>query len=118
MKEHLMTISTWVRGFFMFLFAIISYFAVLITGAVIIFQFGFMLFTGKLNEQLLNLGQSLSIYISQILLYLTYNSDDKPFPFKAWPTANDLSKNYVINLPKEPAPKKEPLLHNKDDSTT
>jgi len=86
MKEHLLARSTWLRGFLMLLFAIIYYLTIMATGSVILLQFGFLLFTGKLNERLLPMGQALSTYIYQILLYLTYNSDDKPFPFRDWPT--------------------------------
>lgn len=102
MKEHLTAASTWLRGFIMLIYIIIGYIAIFwIAAAVIIFQFGSLLFTGKLNERLLPFGQSLSIYISQILLYLTYNTDDKPFPFSNWPNAVEYNKDYVVNRVKE-----------------
>ncbi len=100
MKEHLLSGSTWLRGLFMLLFAFAYYFAVMVTGVIVLFQFGFLLFTGKHNENLLEVGQSLSAYIYQILRYLTYNSDEKPFPFQAWPTGNELSKSYIKLPPK------------------
>lgn len=98
MKEHVLTSHTWIRGFWMFLFAIVYYVASMVAFALVMFQWAFLLFTGKLNERLLPLGQSLSTYLYQILLYLTYNHDEKPFPFQDWPTP----KNDLISLSKEP----------------
>ncbi|OAD23647.1 hypothetical protein THIOM_000515, partial [Candidatus Thiomargarita nelsonii] len=46
----------------------------------------------------------LSIYIHQILLYLTYNSEEKPFPFSSWPTVMASDQDHVVNLPNEPEP--------------
>ena len=91
MKEHLTSGNTWVRGFFMLLFAMVLFLlayspVLLLLMAVIIFQFGFVLFTGKLNENLLTFSQSLCTYTYQILRYLTYNTDQKPFPFSKWPS--------------------------------
>ncbi len=104
LRANLLTGSTWLRIFIMVLYAIIGYVAIFVIGAVAIFQFGTVLITGKLNERLLPFGQSLSLYISQILLYITYNSDEKPFPFNNWPTATEYNKDHIVNLPNEPEP--------------
>lgn len=85
-KEHLFSHSTWLRGFFIVLYAILFYqVALVVILAVAVLQFGFMVFTGKLNEYLLSLSETLSIYSYQIISYITYHSDRKPFPFSAWP---------------------------------
>jgi hypothetical protein len=44
-----------------------------------------VLFTGDTNERLLTLGQNLSTYVYQITLFLTFNSDEHPYPFGDWP---------------------------------
>jgi len=93
----------------MAIFAGIYYIALLVAGVVIFLQFGFMLLTGKLNEQLLVLGQSLSIYLSQILLYLTYSTEEKPFPFQAWPVPEE--SIYNVDLLQ-----KKPLYRREDDT--
>ena len=100
-RDSLLTPSTWLRVFFMLLYGIICYIAIFVIGIVIVFQFGVVLLTGKLNQQLLPVGQSISIYIYQILVYLTYNSDEKPFPFDTWPEVNEYK---VVNLQKEAEP--------------
>jgi len=99
MKEYLLAGSTWIRGIFMLVFVLFFYYiGIYVIAVFILAQFGFLLFTGRLNEHLLNLGQTLSIYLYQLMLYLTYNSDDKPFPFKQWPSSNELSKNYLSQV--------------------
>lgn len=100
-RDSLLTPSTWIRLFFMLLYSIICYIAIFVIGIVILFQFGVVLLTGKLNQQLLPVGQSISIYIYQILVYLTYNSEEKPFPFDNWPEVNEYQ---VVNLQKEAEP--------------
>jgi hypothetical protein len=56
--------------------------------AVVVIQFGFVLITGDRNQKLLDFGASLSKFIYQILQFVTFNSEDKPFPFSDWPSAN------------------------------
>ena len=86
LKDNIKSSNVWMRGFFIFLYAMISYVAISLTFFVVIFQFASLLFTGKLNERLLPFGQSLSILIHQIFNFLTFNSDEKPFPLGNWPT--------------------------------
>ena len=85
LKEHLKERKTWLRGLYMLLFAIFYAVAEIVITVVVIFQFLLALFTGKTNERLLKLGQSLSTYIYQILQFLTFNSDYHAYPFGAWP---------------------------------
>lgn len=98
LKTHLTTGSTWLRGFFMLLFTIIYSITIIVIGAMVVFQFGHTLFTGKPKQELFELGENLSTYIAQILLYLTYNSDEKPFPFKEWASTQ---QDYVTRLPSQ-----------------
>ncbi|MDH5764873.1 MAG: DUF4389 domain-containing protein [Gammaproteobacteria bacterium] len=84
-KENLTQQSTWVRGLYMLLFAVFYGVAKVVLSAVIVFQFLLVLFTGSTNDRLLKLGQSLSTYSYQIMIFLTFNSDYQPYPFGAWP---------------------------------
>ncbi len=83
--QKLLNKETWLRGLFMLLFVFISGVARFVIAVVVLFQFFSVLFTGKTNVQLLLLGQNLSTYIYQITLFLTFNSEWRPFPFGAWP---------------------------------
>ena len=78
--------ETWMRGLYILLFAIISKVARFVVVIVVLGQFLFTLFSGKTNSDLKQFGDRLSRYIYQILQYVTYNSDTRPFPFSPWPS--------------------------------
>lgn len=84
-KTQLFSGKTWKRGFFMLVFSILWTVAELVLLAVAIFQFGCVLLSGKVNENATQLGNSLGQYIFQIAQYVTFNSNQQPFPFSAWP---------------------------------
>ena len=81
LKQHLLHGGTWLRGFYTLLFLVIYNVAVIVILAVVIFQFFIALFTGRNNERLRKLGQNLSTFMYQIMLFLTFNSDYHPYPF-------------------------------------
>jgi hypothetical protein len=84
-REHIKEPSTWLRGLYIILFAILFNVAEIVIAAVVVFQFFHALLSGKPNKRLLTLGQSLSTYAYQLLAYLTFNSDHRPYPFGGWP---------------------------------
>ena len=84
-KATLTNLDTWKRGLFMVLFALISGVAKLIVTLVALFQFITVLFKGQVNEAMLPLGQNLSTYLYQITLFLTFKTDEMPFPFDDFP---------------------------------
>ena len=78
--------STWLRLFFMFVVAFLYGISRVVIGAVILVQFFWVLFTGNTNRRLDALGQSLATYTYQIVRYLTFVTEERPFPFDAdWP---------------------------------
>ena len=81
LKQNLTAAETWLRGLFILLFAFLLVVARIVTGAVVVFT----VFTGQTNDNLRYFGASLAQFIFQTLLYVTYNSNDKPFPFNPWP---------------------------------
>ncbi len=85
LKSNIKKQSTWMRGLYMLLFAIFYKFADIILFAVIVFQFILKVLTGDTNDRLRKLGQHLSTYIYQILQFLSFNSEQHPYPFGAWP---------------------------------
>ncbi len=85
LKAHLKERKTWLRGLYMLLFVVFYSVAEIVISAVVLFQFLMALFTGRTNERLVKLGQSLASYVYQILQFLTFNSDYQPYPFGAWP---------------------------------
>lgn len=73
------------RGLFMLLYVFLMGVAKFVILVLVALQFLTVLLTDKRNENLLQLGKTLSSYQYQILLFLTYNSEFKPFPIGEWP---------------------------------
>ena len=85
-EEHLKERSTWLRLLFMAVVALLSCVCGVVVSVVVLLQFCWKLFTGETNPQLDRLGQSLASYMYQIVRYLTFNTEQRPFPFdEEWP---------------------------------
>ena len=84
LKQNLRDGSQWMRIVYMLLFWIVLYFALMVTGAIIFIQVLFALITGTDNKNLRKFSAGLANYINQIILFLTYNEERKPFPFAEW----------------------------------
>lgn len=82
--ENLKKIETWKRIIFMLIFAAIDSLVKLLLWLVILLQVGSVLLSGQVNTNILNFGRSLSIYHYHILLFLTFNTEQLPFPFSDW----------------------------------
>jgi hypothetical protein len=91
-KQNLMSRGTWTRLIFMILFAAIFYVAVVVLVAGVLIQFLLKLFTGDPNARLTKLGESLARYVYQIVRFLTFNTEDMPFPWSDWPGAAPSAK--------------------------
>lgn len=87
LPQQLLVKDKWMRLLYMVLFGFIGYMIRFVALILIVLQFFTVLFTGTSNATLLQLGQVLSTYTYQILLFLTYNSEEKPYPFSPLPGA-------------------------------
>lgn len=86
-EENVKSRSTWERFLFLVLFLFIYAISRFVVGAVVLIQFLCVLITGEPNARLLVFGRSLALYTSQIICFLTYASNDRPFPFDLdWPS--------------------------------
>jgi len=56
-----------------------------ITFVVVAFQFLASLFTGQPNDRLTRFGRNLARYLQQVTVYMTFATEEKPFPFTPWP---------------------------------
>jgi len=86
LEKNITRRSTWLRLLFMIILAVIWGISRVVTGAVVVIQFFYVLLSGETNAQLKTLGHSLAIYSYQVTDYLTFNSETRPFPFDTeWP---------------------------------
>ncbi len=84
-SDHSLTSERFLRLAFMLLFWFILCVAGYIMAISIVVLCLFSLFASAPQERLREFAHSLSQYIYQILQFLTYNSERKPFPFADWP---------------------------------
>jgi hypothetical protein len=85
-ESHLKSRSTWLRLFFMIVLGFFYGVSRIVTVVVVVAQFCHVLFTGETNRPLRDLGLSLATYTYEIVCYLTFNTEQRPFPFDApWP---------------------------------
>ena len=95
-KTYLLNSETWIRLLYMILFGLLSILARMVVWIVAVLQFLLVLITGADNKNLRDLGQGASKWTYQAFLFLTFNSDDKPFPFSDWPEIEEPEYNGVI----------------------
>ncbi len=84
-KENVKNPDTWLRGLFIVVFGVIFYALYLIIWLLVVFQFVLKVVTGSLNPQLLAFSDGLTRYAYQVLRYITFQSEDRPWPFAPWP---------------------------------
>jgi hypothetical protein len=51
-----------------------------------------VLITGSDNHNMRNLGKGIGQWVYQGILFLTFNTDAKPFPFDDWPEVDQSSE--------------------------
>lgn len=66
------------------LFALIGWISLWVFGVVVLVQFGFLLITGSLNKNLKAFNGELGDYLSDIISYVAFQKEEKPFPFQSW----------------------------------
>ena len=89
-EENIKSRATWTRLLFMVISSILVWLASLVGMVVVVLGFLMVLFTGQVNRELRDVGQSIATYIYENVRFLTFNTDDKPFPFGGkWPSVEN-----------------------------
>ena len=101
-KENLRSKNNWIRGLYILLFAILYGIAEIVLWAIVLYQFGSQLLAGHPNNRLLAFSRGLNAYIYQILQYISYRSDEKPYPFADWPAEGLEGEEEYIEVEIEP----------------
>ena len=87
--ENVRELSGWVRVLFVIFFIVVLH---IIIGPLIVLlaiaQSMFLIFTAKANENLAGFGALLAIYAAQILKFVTFHSERRPFPFSDFPNGH------------------------------
>ncbi len=84
-KQRLQKKEIWQRGFYLILFMCIYGFSNFLIVSIFFFQYVTLILTGQTNVLLLGFSKNLGAYIHQIIIFLSFSNDQRPFPFSAWP---------------------------------
>lgn len=88
-EQNLKSRATWLRLAFMLVSAVLLGVTSVVGTLVVVMGFVWLLFTGEVNHQLRQVGQSIAAYVYEIIRYLTFNTDQKPFPMGGdWPAGD------------------------------
>jgi len=83
--DNLKEESTWLRLVFIILYAILLNITEFVIAVVVVIQFLSKLFTGKVVHKGTVFGQNLSTYMYEIIRFLTFKTDEMPWPINPWP---------------------------------
>ena len=110
-KNNVKNKDIWLRGLFILIFGVIFYFLYGLIWLLVIFQFITKVLTGKLNSNLEQWSTRMTCYAMQILNYITFQSEERPFPFSPFPEGN-------VEAQQAEAEDKEPKKVTKKEETT
>jgi len=122
-KANMMSTTFWIRVLFMLIFALVLWALWLAVIVIIVVQTVIVLITGEINDQLQKLGAIAANYLGQIVNYMVFATEDKPFPFSPFPEnggskpGDEPKSGTVMPTAAEPPKKDIPVLSDavKDD---
>ncbi len=110
LKQNLLNLSAYKRLGVMVVFVLIFSIVELIIYAVALFQILFLLFTGSTHTELKKFAQAISAYLFDIVKFLTFDTEQMPFPFESW--NYDQSGSPKKEEPKSETKKDDPDHHD------
>ncbi len=84
-KQNILSGRQWVRMLFMAGYILASWVLTIVLLVTILVQTLIVLITGETNDNLRRFGILCGVFMHQIIHFLVYGSDDKPFPFSEFP---------------------------------
>jgi hypothetical protein len=74
-----------VRALYILLYLIIGRFISMVLFVIAITQYIYSWLTGEPNEKILYFSEGLAEYTKQLVSYVGFNTDEKPWPVGEWP---------------------------------
>lgn len=78
--------SIWLRGLLTLVMAVAFHKSGTLLCLAAIIQFVLALVSDTPNARLVSFGQSLGVYLNQIASFVSFATEEAPFPFSAWPS--------------------------------
>ena len=89
--------NSWLRILLMFGYLVALYVIALLAVVIMVAQTIFVLASGAPNSNLVIFGEALAEYIKQIIDFLFYKSNTKPFPFAPFPIIDFIANSEKLN---------------------
>ena len=86
-KRNLLSADQWIRMLLMACYLVVAWVIGIVLVVVMVAQTLVVLITAELNLNLQRFGAITSAYLYQVVMYLVYGTDEKPFPFSPLPSA-------------------------------
>jgi len=77
--------SLWMRALFMLLMMLAYQVSVTLLFILAVIQFLIVLLNDVPNARLTHFGRCVGTYLKQVVQFLTFSSEEAPFPFSDWP---------------------------------
>lgn len=84
-KANLLSTDFWIRVLFMLIFALVLWALWLVVIVICVVQTIIVMITSEVNPQLQKLGAIAATYLSQIVSFMVFATEEKPFPFTPFP---------------------------------
>jgi hypothetical protein len=79
------TRNLWMRALFMLMMMLAYQISVTLLFILAVIQFLIVLLNGAPNARLMDFGRSIGTYLKQVVQFLTFATEEAPFPFSDWP---------------------------------
>ena len=89
LTENIKETSIWVNFFLKVIYLVFLNFIIPFLGFITLLQLLFSIGSKKPNENLVSFSKKISSYIYQIINFITYSSDQRPWPFNSFPESSD-----------------------------
>ena len=89
--------NSWLRILLMFGYLVVLYVIALLAVVIMVGQTIFVLGSGAPNSNLVIFGEALAEYIKQIIDFLFYKSNTKPFPFAPFPIIDFIANSEKLD---------------------
>jgi len=84
--DNIRSKATWQRLVFMIIMSLLFCLGITAGWIVVVLEFFWVLFTGETKKEFSSIGRQLGEYAKEIALYMTFNTEERPFPFdRDWP---------------------------------
>ena len=86
LKNKLLNPKHWVRlALMLLMYVILSLLIKAVLFIVLFVQWILVMLNGEPNARLLHFTKGMNVYAYQIMEFITFNSDTRPFPLSDWP---------------------------------